>query len=185
MSKTGSKNFANILIIGGLLLSWIAMTALGIYFGCVYGSDYREQKQIVDAAASVAARTARPPIDLTGLTDPGVGFAAYHTPADANIAARAPAHKLPQRLQDVCNIGLLPRDMLSQQTRALLEQRGFAVIDYRREDDICTVYAKAESTGLPPLVTVDTVLQLCHQTFSSILADLEEIFLDRTQFDHS
>lgn len=59
MSKTGSKNFANILIIGGLLLSWIAMTALGIYFGCVYGSDYREQKQIVDAAASVEGEVVR------------------------------------------------------------------------------------------------------------------------------
>lgn len=105
--------------------------------------------------------------------DPQMAFRQYYTPVAAQVQAQAPGYELPLDLRQVVNTDKLEW-MLSPPVREMIQRQGFAVLDWRAEEDIVEVYDFADHAGVPPFVTVDTLLHLYHLQFDQTLKSIEE-----------
>jgi len=105
--------------------------------------------------------------------DPQTAFREYYTPVDAQIEAQVPGYELPLDLGQVVNTEKLEW-LLTPPVREVLARQGFVVMDRGDEEDIVDIYDWADDAGIPPFVTVDTLLHLYHLQFDQTLKTIEE-----------
>jgi len=92
----------------------------------------------------------------------------------------APGYSLPLDLAGVSNYGFMDSKFDLEDVAPLLEQNGFAVIEYNpgsfdpNRDDIVKPYKYLSNRDVPLFVTVDTLLHLYHIQFDETLKDVEE-----------
>jgi len=105
--------------------------------------------------------------------DPQAAFRAWYAPVEYQVEPQIAGYTLPLDLGDVVGLdGLSYR--LNDDARAALARNGFVVTDYGDEEDITKVYSWADDAGVPPFVTVDTLLHLYHLQFDQTLKVIEE-----------
>ncbi|MGC9319149.1 MAG: DUF3160 domain-containing protein, partial [Armatimonadota bacterium] len=136
----------------------VAMTVAPMMLGC---GDGEEQ------AAEAAVELQMPDFD------PQTAFRAYYEPVAVEIEAQIQGYDLPLELEQVVNTQKL-QHLLSPGVREVLARQGFAVTDRGTEEDIVAVYEFADDAGIPPFVTVDTLLHLYHLQFDQTLKSIEE-----------
>lgn len=105
--------------------------------------------------------------------DPQMAFERYYQPVAVQVQARIPGYDLPLDLSQIANVGKV-QHMLTPSVRAMIARQGFAVIDRGREEDITAIYELADDAGIPPFVTVDTLLHIYHLQFDQTLKSVEE-----------
>ncbi|MFO8081659.1 MAG: DUF3160 domain-containing protein [Armatimonadota bacterium] len=145
----------------------LVMTLAGslLIFGCDDG----------DGPAAQPAEPA-PDAEVTitiGDFDPQAAFRPWYTPVDYEVDPQIPGYELPLDLDQVVNFGDI-EGRLPDGGRQMLGRQGFVVTDFGSEDDITEVYDSAEDAGVPPFVTVDTLLHLYHLQFDQTLKVIEE-----------
>jgi len=108
------------------------------------------------------------------------GLAKYYAPYDNPVEPNAPGYSLPLDLAGVSNYGFMDSKFDLGDVAPLLEQNGFAIIEYDpgsfdpNRDDIVKPYEYLSKRDVPLFVTVDTLLHLYHIQFDETLKDIEE-----------
>jgi len=104
------------------------------------------------------------------------GLAEYYVPYDNHIEPNAPGYTLPLNLNDVENYAYMYSKFGLGAVAPLLEQNGFAVIEYDFGDlnDIVEPYEHLRKRDVPLFVSADTLLHLYHIQFDETLKDVEE-----------
>jgi len=104
------------------------------------------------------------------------GLARYYVPYDNPVEPNAPGYTLPLDLNDVENYADMDSKFGLGAVAPLLEQNGFAVIEYDFGDlnDIVTPYEYLRKRDVPLFVSADTLLHLYHIQFDETLKDVEE-----------
>ncbi len=105
--------------------------------------------------------------------DPQAAFRAWYSPVEYDVTPQAPGYTLPLNLAQVT----VPEQLtyrLDEAALAALARNGFVVTDYGVEEDITEIYSWADDRGIPPFVTVDTLLHLYHLQFDQTLKVIEE-----------
>ncbi len=129
-----------------------------------------EQERIPEELEEVAAVTIAPDeIDLQAL------FREWYEPVEIEVDAQAEGYSLPLDLdaEEVVIPERLER-MLNPDIRRTLERHGFVIIDRGTEEDLTAVYDWLDDSGIPPFVTVDTLLHMYHHQFGQTLKTIEE-----------
>ncbi|MEA3400540.1 MAG: DUF3160 domain-containing protein [Armatimonadota bacterium] len=118
--------------------------------------------------------------------DPQAAFRAYYEPVAVEVHAQVPGYDLPLDLEQVVNTEKL-QHLLRPEVREMLSRQGFVVTDRGSEEDIVDVYDFADDAGIPPFVTVDTLLHLYHLQFDQTLKNIEEreFYQSVIDFSHS
>ena len=123
-----------------------------------------------------AAQPAEPDAEVTITIDdfdPQAAFRPWYAPVDYQADPQIPGYDLPLDLDQIVNLddvaGRLPDG-----GREMLARQGFVVTDFGTAEDITAVYGAAEDAGVPPFVTVDTLLHLYHLQFGQTLKVIEE-----------
>ena len=100
----------------------------------------------------------------------------YYVPYDNPIEPNAPGYTLPLNLNDVANYADMDSKFGLGAVVPLLEQNGFAIIEYDLTDpnDIVEPYEYLRRMDVPLFVTADTLLHLYHVQFDETLKDIEE-----------
>ncbi len=109
------------------------------------------------------------------------GLAKYYTPFHNTIEPNCPGYDLPLDLMsDITNYVQVAPYFPQIIGSSLLEQNGFAVIEYDfgspdpNRDDVVKPYAYLKGCNVPIFVTSDTLLHLYHIQFDETLKDIEE-----------
>jgi hypothetical protein len=106
-------------------------------------------------------------------------FVAYDNP----VAPQASGYPLPLDLDTLQNYGEMNTLFDLQTVDSMLEQNGFAVLEYSfggpwmgedTDDDIVLPYESLRKMNVPLFVAADTLLHLYHVQFDETLKDLEE-----------
>jgi len=106
----------------------------------------------------------------------GSYYVAYENP----IVPDAPGYTFPLDFNDIANYAHMDYMFDLQRIASLLEQYGFAVIEYDFQvpedegDDIVTPYEYLRNMDVPLFITADTLLHLYHIQFDETLKDVEE-----------
>lgn len=100
----------------------------------------------------------------------------FYDPYDNPIEPNAPGYTLPLNLNDVENYAYMDSKFSMGAVAPLLEQNGFAIIEYAFRDlnDIVGPYEQLRKMDVPLFVTADTLLHLYHVQFDETLKDIEE-----------
>lgn len=101
----------------------------------------------------------------------------FYTEYDNPITPNASSYTLPLDLGLVENYSSMNATLDLQIATPLLEQSGFAIIDYKLgepNDDIVEPYEKLRQMDVPIFITSDTLLHLYHVQFDETLKDIEE-----------
>lgn len=108
------------------------------------------------------------------------GLAEYYSPYANPVQPNAPGYSLPLDLANVQNYVAMDSRFALERVERLLEQNGFAVIEYDfkvpdyNRDDIVKPYTYLETMDVPLFITADTLLHLYHIQFDETLKDIEE-----------
>ncbi len=104
------------------------------------------------------------------------GLARYYVPYDNLVEPSAPGYSLPLNLGAVGNYADMDSKFGLSSVAPLLEQNGFAVMEYDFHDsnDIVKPYEYLRKMDVPLFVTADTLLHLYHVQFDETLKDVEE-----------
>lgn len=105
--------------------------------------------------------------------DPQMAFEQYYRPVSVEVQARIPGYDLPLDLGQIVNADKV-QWLLTPPVREMLGRQGFAVLDRGAEEDIKAIYEMADDRGIPPFVTVDTLLHIYHLQFDQTLKSIEE-----------
>ncbi len=105
--------------------------------------------------------------------DPQAAFRPWYEPVEVDVAAQIPGYELPLDLGQVVNTDKLEY-RLTPELRDVLARQGFVVTDQGSEEDIVDIYDWADDAGIPPFVTVDTLLHIYHLQFDQTLKSIEE-----------
>ena len=107
--------------------------------------------------------------------DPQAAFRAWYEPVEVEIDARVEGYSLPLDLDgDNVVIPEALEHLLTPEIRQTLAANGFVVTDRGTSEDITQIYSWADDTGIPPFVTVDTLLHIYHHQFGQTLKTIEE-----------
>ena len=107
-------------------------------------------------------------------------LSAYYLPVESAIIPDAPGYTLPLDLETVTNKESLAPFFDLTGAAPLLEQNGFAVVEYDlpsldyEGDDIVKPYEQLCNFDIPIFVTSDTLLHLYHVQFDETLKNIEE-----------
>jgi hypothetical protein len=107
-------------------------------------------------------------------------LAEYYSPYENPVQPNAPGYALPLDLAAVENYAAMDSRFGLKSVEPLLEQNGFAGIEYDFEvpdysrDDIVKPYEYLHLMGVPIFVTADTLLHLYHIQFDETLKDVEQ-----------
>jgi len=106
------------------------------------------------------------------------GLSEHYEPYVNPVEPNAPGYTLPLDLETVANYDAVDWRLHLGSVVPLLEQNGFAVIEYDfgdSRDDIVAPYEMLhERMGVPVFITADTLLHLYHVQFDETLKDVEE-----------
>jgi len=104
------------------------------------------------------------------------GLNKYYIPYDNPIEPNAPGYTLPLDLGTIGNFARMNSMLDLNSAAPLLEQNGFAVIEYNLPDpnDIVAPYEHLRRMDVPLFVTADTLLHLYHIQFDETLKEIEE-----------
>jgi len=104
------------------------------------------------------------------------GLSEYYVPYDNPIEPNAPGYTLPLDLGTIGNYADMDSRFGLNSAAPLLEQNGFAVIEYNLPDpnDIVAPYEHLRRMDVPLFVTADTLLHLYHIQFDETLKEIEE-----------
>jgi hypothetical protein len=105
--------------------------------------------------------------------NPQAAFRPWYEPVEYEVDPQIPGYELPLDLAEVVNLDDV-EGSLPDGGREMLAQQGFVVTDFGSEEDITEVYSRADDRGIPPFVTVDTLLHLYHLQFDQTLKVIEE-----------
>ncbi|MGI5820040.1 MAG: DUF3160 domain-containing protein [Armatimonadota bacterium] len=105
--------------------------------------------------------------------DPQAAFREWYEPVEYEAEPQTPGYDLPLDLSEIVNLDDVAH-RLPDGGREMLARRGFVVADYGTSEDIIAIYSWADDTGIPPFVTVDTLLHLYHLQFDQTLKVIEE-----------
>jgi hypothetical protein len=105
--------------------------------------------------------------------DPQAAFRAWYEPVDYDAQPQIPGYELPLDLARIVNLDQFEW-RLTDEARAIIARQGFVVTDMGNEEDITEIYSSADDDGIPPFVTVDTLLHLYHLQFDQTLKVIEE-----------
>ena len=105
--------------------------------------------------------------------DPQAAFRAWYEPVDYDAQPQIPGYELPQDLARIVNLDQCEW-RLTDEARAIIARQGFVVTDMGNEEDITEIYSSADDDGIPPFVTVDTLLHIYHLQFDQTLKVIEE-----------
>jgi hypothetical protein len=99
-----------------------------------------------------------------------------YVPYDNPIEPNATGYTLPLNLNEVTNYADMDSKFGLASFAPLLEQNGFAIIEYAFRDlnDIVGPYEQLRKMDVPLFVTADTLLHLYHVQFDETLKDIEE-----------
>lgn len=115
------------------------------------------------------------PVDITlDDLDPQTAFRQFYSPVDVEIEAQAAGYDLPLSLDEVIVPDVL-RHLLTPEISAAISRNGFVVTDRAATEDLTDIYSWAEENGIPPFVTVDTLLHIYHHQFGQTLKTIEEL----------
>jgi len=122
-------------------------------------------------ATVVAGLTINPAITMAGS-----GLNEYYVPYDNPIEPNAPGYILPLDLGAIENYAYMDSRFSLNSAAHLLEQNGFAVLEYDFPDqnDIVKPYEYLRRMNVPLFVTADTLLHLYHIQFDETLKEIEE-----------
>ncbi len=104
------------------------------------------------------------------------GLSEYYIPYDNPIEPNAPGYTLPLDLGTIANYAHMDSRFDLNSAAPLLEQNGFAVLEYDFPDqnDIVKPYEYLRRMDVPLFVTADTLLHLYHIQFDETLKEIEE-----------
>ncbi len=108
------------------------------------------------------------------------GLNKHYVPFDNSIEPNAPGYTLPLDLEAVGNYAGVDSILNLKNAAPLLEQNGFAIIEYDfgwhdpNRDDIAKPYEYLLNNDVPLFITTDTLLHLYHIQFDETLKDIEE-----------
>ncbi len=104
------------------------------------------------------------------------GLNKYYEPYENTIEPNAPGYTLPLDLETVGNYDDLDSKLGLKNAAPLLEQNGFAVLEYKFPDqnDIVSPYEHLLNRDVPLFVSADTLLHLYHIQFDETLKEIEE-----------
>jgi len=111
------------------------------------------------------------------------GLSEYYVPYDNPIEPNAPGYTLPLDLGTIGNYAAVDSKLDLNSAAPLLEQNGFAVLEYDFPDqnDIVKPYEYLRRMDVPLFVTADTLLHLYHIQFDETLRDRRARVLRRHQ----
>ena len=104
------------------------------------------------------------------------GLSQYYVPYDNPIEPNAPGYTLPLDLGTIGNYAHMDSRFGLNSAAPMLEQDGFAIIEYNFPDqnDIVKPYEHLRRMDVPLFVTADTLLHLYHIQFDETLKEIEE-----------
>jgi len=104
------------------------------------------------------------------------GLSKYYTPFENIIEPNAPGYTLPLDLGAIENYPNVDSILNLKNAASLLEQNGFAVVEYNFPDqnDIVAPYEHLFNRNVPLFITSDTLLHLYHIQFDETLKGIEE-----------
>ena len=105
---------------------------------------------------------------------PALTLSRYYVEHEASVEPNAPGYTLPLDLETVENYAAMDSVFGLGSVTPLLEQNGFAVIEYYDYNDIVQPYKDLRRMDVPLFVTSDTLLHLYHVQFDETLKDMEE-----------
>jgi len=103
---------------------------------------------------------------------------------EVEVAPKIPPYQLPLNTSSISNFeDFANKISLSQQTEALLEKNGFAVIGsdnlFTAKEDFSDFYSEIQDKDLPVFITTDSLLHYYHVFFDTSLMRMEkDIFFD-------
>ncbi len=115
-------------------------------------------------------------VSLSRQTGPDFSFAKYYPKADEAPKASVKQYALPLNVEEIANAAHKRVEALlsNPEAAALLKANGFVVDSKDVGTDFAKTYENLTNSGVPIIVTPDTVLHLFHICFDETLKDLEE-----------
>ncbi|MDY6970763.1 MAG: DUF3160 domain-containing protein [Thermodesulfobacteriota bacterium] len=108
----------------------------------------------------------------------GWSFEEYYHLSPLDLHLQAPQYTLPLQVGEISNFpGFSETIVLGNDALELLQDNGFVVIDNpfnEEEEDITAPYKALKDSGIPILVTSDSLLHLYHIQFDETLRQIEE-----------
>ena len=111
---------------------------------------------------------------------PKPSFGQYYEVYKMTVEPNAPGYSLPLSVRDIGNYEQVSSSLGLSDVEDLLEQNGFAVVEYAfglydpNRDTITGPYGYLKAKQVPFFVTADTILHLYHIQFDETLKDVEE-----------
>ena len=106
--------------------------------------------------------------------NPKYKMASFYEMNGMEIKANPPIYKLPLNLNEIENNDILKLFDLTDNQTKFLEDKGFVLIKYGKEDNFSEVYEKLRWQHIPIFITSDTFLHLYHIQFNELLKEIEE-----------
>ena len=106
--------------------------------------------------------------------NPKYKIASFYHLNGLKIEANPLAYELPLNFDHIKNKDMLDLFNLTKNQTKFLEDKGFVILKYGKEDNFSKVYEKLKNMGVPIFITSDTFLHLYHIQFNEILKELEE-----------
>jgi hypothetical protein len=160
-----------------LIFTVCAVSALLAAVGCSGGSSGGDGALIPAPAPGALPVPTTPSLDRPSLSS-------YYAPYVSSVQPDAPGYDLPLNLDTIQNYAALTLLFALQTVDSLLEQYGFAIIEYDfpyneeeetdPNEDVVAVYERLKRMDAPIFVTADTLLHLYHVQFDETLKEVEE-----------
>lgn len=171
----------NQLIVSSIILFLMAS-------GCVQEQQQEKTTTIIQTTTTLIQPTTTIPTTLVTTTttlpalpekQPSGGLqlamASYYRPVAYTMEPNVPQYRLPLDLDSIDNFDTVSLELgLGDTGKNLIQNNGFVVIDYGRQEDIVQPYKDLKAKGIPVFVTSDTLLHLYHIQFDETLKDVEE-----------
>jgi len=159
----------HLIVLGRILLACLVCPLL-LAAGCSNGEDSEDGLPNNDGQHEFPTYDDKPSLSSY--------FVAYENP----VAPQASGYSLPLDLDTLQNYEEMNTLFDLQGVDSLLEQNGFAVLEYsygapwveEYDDDIVVPYEYLRGMNVPIFVAADTLLHLYHVQFDETLKDLEE-----------
>ena len=160
-----------------LIFTVCAVSAVLAAAGCSGGSSGGDGTLTFAPAPGTAPVPTTPSMERPSLSS-------YYAPYVSSVQPNAPGYALPLELSAVSNYDDMDALFQLQTVDPLLEQYGFAVIEYDfpynqvqetdPNEDVVPVYEYLKGMDAPIFVTADTLLHLYHVQFDETLKEVEE-----------
>lgn len=169
----------------------IAICLIFVIFasGCI--STQQQDQDGTTSPTSAPETTSSPEPEVSETSDsknPKLALAASYSHKSVSIELKAPSYELPLKTDQIVNMDDVNSKLeLTDDQLSFLEENGFVIIPYGREDDIVKPYKDLKNREIPIFVTTDTVLHLYHIQFDEILKSVEKrvFFNDITELSRA